>query len=269
MPELREGPARPGRTVSAPVASGVPVLAAGAALGAAAAVAAAGRAVAELERSERDPDEVGRLADDVLARAEFQPREPSIVDRALEWLGERLAELFGQLFGAGGGTSSVGVALMVVGAVVAAVFLARNLRYAPRRRPDDDDDEPWLAVDEVHDAAGWDDAAVAAEAAGDWRQGLRCRFGALTTRLGDRGLLPPEPGRTTGEHRVDVRRSLPAAAEDFALAAELFDRAWYGGLPTGPDEAARFAAAAAAVLAVEPAPDRRPVGVGAAPVAAP
>jgi hypothetical protein len=249
------------------VASGVPVLAAGAALGVVVAVAGAGRAVAELERSERDPDEVGRLADDVLARAEFQPREPSIVDRALEWLGERLAELFGQLFGAGGGASSVGVALMVVGVVVAAVFLARNLRYAPRRRPDDDD-EPWLAVDEVHDAAGWDDAAVAAEAAGDWRQGLRCRFGALTTRLGDRGLLPPEPGRTTGEHRVDVRRSLPAAAEDFALAAELFDRAWYGGLPTGPDEAARFAAAAA-VLAVEPAPDRRPIGAGAAPVAAP
>lgn len=268
MPERRHRPARPTPTAFAPGAPGVPVVVAGALLGVVVAGAGAGRAVAELERSERDPEEVGRLAEDVLARSEFLPREPSLADRVLEWLGERLAELFGQLFGAGGGTSFVGIALMVVGVVVAAVFLARNLRAAPRRRPDDDD-EPWLAVDEVRDATDWDDDAAAAEAAGDWRQGLRCRFGALTTRLGDRGLLPPEPGRTTGEHRADVRHSLPAAAVDFAVAAELFDRAWYGGLATGPDEAARFAAAAAAVLAVGPDTDRRGVGAGAAPVGAP
>jgi len=254
-------------TAAAAAARSLAILAAGTLVSV---VAVAARAVADLEPPQRDPDEVGRLADDVLARSEFQPREPSLVDRALEWLGERLADLFSRIFGVGGGGSNaVGIALMVVAIGAAAVLLARNLRGVPRRRRPDDDDEPWLAVDEVRDAPGWDEAAAAAEAAGDWRQGLRCRFGALTTRLGERGLLPPEPGRTTGEHRADVRRTLPAAGDDFAVAAELFDRAWYGGLPTGPDEAARFAAAAAAVLAVDPPPDRQPVGIGAAPVASP
>jgi hypothetical protein len=233
------------------------------------AVAAAGRAVADLETPERDPDQVGRLAEDVLARSEFLPREPSVVDRLVLWLGERLGDVLLQFFGEGTGGSSFLSAVLLVMVVVAVVVLVRNLRGAALRRRPTDDDEPWLRVDEVRDAVDWDDAAAVAESVGDWRQGLRCRFGALTTRLGDRGLLPPEPGRTTGEHRADVRRSLPGAGDDFAVAAELFDRAWYGGLPTGPDEAARFAVASAAVLAVEPGSDRRLVGAGGQPVAAP
>jgi hypothetical protein len=42
---------------------------------------------------------------------------------------------------------------------------------------------------------------------------------------------------------------MPEVAEAFDDAADLFDRAWYGDLPTGPDEAARFRSDAEQVLA--------------------
>ena len=57
------------------------------------------------------------------------------------------------------------------------------------------------------------------------------------------------PGRTSGEYRADVRESLPEVAEAFAAAADLFERAWYGDLPTGEAEAVRFSRDAELVLA--------------------
>ena len=91
-------------------------------------------------------------------------------------------------------------------------------------------------------------AARRHEAAGEWKEGLRCRFRGLVERLIARGAIPDVPGRTAGEFRIDLRETLPDAAADFAGAADLFERAWYGDLPTGPDEAARFEGLAERVL---------------------
>ncbi len=48
------------------------------------------------------------------------------------------------------------------------------------------------------------------------------------------------PGRTAGEERAAVALARPPIAAPFAGATELFERAWYGGLPTGPAESERF-----------------------------
>jgi hypothetical protein len=86
----------------------------------------------------------------------------------------------------------------------------------------------------------WQAEALAHESAGEWREALRCRYRAMVAALAARGLIDEVPGRTSGEYRAVVTRSVPGAAPDFSGATELFERAWYGGKPTGPEDSARF-----------------------------
>ncbi len=67
--------------------------------------------------------------------------------------------------------------------------------------------------------------------------------------LGLAVLLAPSPGRTAGEYSDHVAQVLPEVAAPFDDATDLFERAWYGDMPTGPDESARFQEAAGRVLA--------------------
>jgi hypothetical protein len=95
----------------------------------------------------------------------------------------------------------------------------------------------------------WRAEADALEAAGRWKEGLRCRYRALIAELVRRGAIPDQPGRTAGEYVSDVAGTLPAAAPALAAATELFEAAWYGDLPTGAGEAERFRRFDAQVLA--------------------
>lgn len=203
-----------------------------------------------------DPEEVRRAADEILGGARFEEPERSLVQRFLGWVADVLERLFGgddgtvlpsAGGGGGGGSPLVTIVLLVVAValVVAAVRALRGTRWR-RPRPVDDLD---VAVEGRRGAAAWDDLAHRLEAEGRWKDAMRARFGALVERLVDRGVVAEVPGRTTGEYRVDVRSTLPEAAGAFAEAADLFDRAWYGDLPTGPEEASRFRADAERVLA--------------------
>ena len=87
------------------------------------------------------------------------------------------------------------------------------------------------------------------EAEGEWKLALRARYRELVRTLTDRRQLPDVAGRTTGELRVDLDRTTPAASADFDVACLLFELAWYADVPTGVDENARFREAATGVLA--------------------
>jgi hypothetical protein len=168
----------------------------------------------------------------------------------LDWLDDRLDSLFPDNLSIGGaGGSTLFTLLLLAAALMLVLYLVRHWRRAGRRRPSEE--VVSFAIEEERSVREWDAAALQAEAAGDWKEGLRCRFGALVGRLAAIGAVPPVPGRTAGEFRADVRASVPSAAADFADAAELFERAWYGDLPTGAAEAERFAADAGRVLAAE------------------
>jgi hypothetical protein len=211
---------------------------------------------------EHDPQQVRELADDVLERDEFQPPERSLLERFVDWLQDLLDDGDGRSDGTEGrpgtgGSSPVGVVLLVL-AVVAVGSLAHHLLRRPRRRRDDDAD-PEIELESPRAPRQWLADAERAEAEGRWKDGLRCRFRALVEQLVEEGVVPEVAGRTSGELRADVRAVAPPAAAAFAEAAELFDRAWYGDLPTGPEEVRRFAVAAARTLA---GVARRPAGVG-------
>jgi len=124
--------------------------------------------------------------------------------------------------------------------VVVAVRYTRALRDGPGPAE--------VAPPRLRPAVDWRADAAANEAAGHWRAALRCRYRALVADLAARGLVEEVPGRTAGEYRREVGVNAPAAAGDFDGATALFEAAWYGNRPTGPDEAQRFRALEGRVL---------------------
>lgn len=227
---------------------GIPVAAASAAPVAAAAEPDPG---AQLPEPEHDPEEVRREADAILAGEEYRPPEKSIFTRILDWIAEKLGELLGgQPQPGGSGGRSIGAWVVLAVLVGLAALIAWRFARTTRRTSRQGDEEAFdIELTALRTPAGWAGEAERFEAAGEWKEALRARFRALLADLLDRGTIDDLPGRTTGEYRVLVRRRAPGAAAAFAGACDLFDRAWYGNLPTGSAENARLRALAADVLA--------------------
>ena len=106
-----------------------------------------------------------------------------------------------------------------------------------------------IDIEEDRPADVWRADAEQAEASGQWKLALRARYRWLLGELIERQLLANVPGRTPGEYRNDLARLLPDQATASATATELFERAWYGNEPTGPDENRQFRSCAEQVLA--------------------
>jgi hypothetical protein len=198
---------------------------------------------------QQDPDEARRRAEEILARPEFQPPGRSPVERVLDWVFDRLDELFGRLGGIGGGGSAglIGWLLLAAGAATLVALVVTAVRRRPRRSPRDVK-RAAVVVDRSREPRDWRDEAAGHAAAGRWKDALRCRYRALVGDLARRGLLDEIPGRTTGEERSQLAVTTPPAAPDFSRATDLFDRAWYGDEPTGPAEHERFVALETTVL---------------------
>jgi len=193
----------------------------------------------QLRVPEPTTEEANRRADEIVAGARFQDPPKSIVDRILEWIVEQLDKIQIPGIGAGaGGGSQVIVWIFIAALVLLAVFLVSRTRLSRRMGPGDPD---FLVDAEVtRSELEWLVEAERFEAAGQWKQALRCRFRALVRTMIERGVVRDIPGRTTGEYRVEVGRHAPGVATAFAGASELFDRAWYGDEPTGAAESSRF-----------------------------
>ena len=196
---------------------------------------------------EQDPQAVRDLADRILGDARYDRPPRPLAERVLDWIGERLGDLFGTLVGGGGGT--VIAWLVLLGAIGGVVYLL--VRYGRVSLPSVvRDDASRVMVELTRSPDEWRAAAADHEAAGRWAEGLRCRHRALVAALVRQGVVADQAGRTAREHGRDVATHLPAAAPAMGEATDLFEAAWYGGRPTGPDEARRFEALEATVLGV-------------------
>lgn len=195
----------------------------------------------------QDPSAVRDLADEILADPRYDRPSPSLLQRALDWVGERLADAFGALVGSGGGTILAWLILLAaVGGVVYLLVRHGRVTLPALARPA----EAEVMVELTRSASEWRAEAARLEAEGRWAEGLRCRHRGLVADLVRRGAIPEQAGRTAGEYVRDVARTLPDAAASLAAATELFEAAWYGGASTGPEEARRFGELDAQVLAV-------------------
>lgn len=193
-----------------------------------------------------DADEARRAAEEVLSGPEYRQAGESWISKALTAIDEWFQRLFTSLGGGGSGGGSVIswiiVILAVAGAAVAVVLAVRSIRRTRRATGDADDDAERSSTRRRRrdTDVDWAREAETLEAEGRWRDAMRARYGALVAEMARRRVVDPAASRTTGEHRREVGAAAPAAAPDFDGAAELFDRAWYGNLPTGPEEVERF-----------------------------
>lgn len=216
-----------------------------------------------------DPAQLTEDVRRVMAQEQFR-YEPSWFDRLSEWIGRQLERLFGGGGGTeapgatfGGGAGSVVAWLMILAALAAVVAVVVYVVRNRVRRPDrDDDDATDIEVEHRRRAREWARDAERLEAEGDWKGALRARYRELVRTLVDRGQVPDIAGRTTGELRQDLTVTTPGASEAFDTASLLFELAWYAHVPTGPDEARRFAAAAQDVLAAPTVSSTAPAEVG-------
>jgi hypothetical protein len=201
-------------------------------------------AAATLIAADPPPESIRGWVDEIVARPEFQPPPPTLLERVADAV-ERLLEWIARPLSSAGAGGIYGVVAWIV-LVGAAVLLAWGLvrlvtRWAPgprRRRADG------VAAEEAGGgvvAAEWRRRAEAAEAAGDLDLAVRCWWRALVADLDDLGALDEHPAGTAGEYRAEVAaRRLDLAdldlGEPFDRSTDVFEPVWYGGRPAGAAE---------------------------------
>lgn len=155
-----------------------------------------------------------------LTGRQYRSARPNMLTRLLTWLLDhlRLPEVHG--------TGSKVVLLVVVLAVVAAVFYAVQ-RSGGLRRQARTAGEAVFGV-RILTAADHRRAAEAAERVEDWRTAVMERFRAVTRELEERVVLVPQPCRTADEVAVAAGAWLPELADRLRRAAQLFDDVRYG-----------------------------------------
>lgn len=207
--------------------------------------------LADLPVPETGPDEARQIARDVMADFEWgtSTEDENWLQSLARSIAEGIGAVLDALFGSGIVTVLMWAALLGLVGWVLVVVLRRR-----RSRPKVEKPVARLtSLEASRRPHEWRSEAEELEARGEWKLGLRARYRSLVSELIHAKQLRDVPGRTTGEFRIELADRLPQAAEPFAGATDLFDRAWYGDRPTGPPEAAEFERRAAEVLGRVPA----------------
>jgi hypothetical protein len=191
-------------------------------------------------------EEVRQLADEIVSRPEFATPQPTLIERAINEVEKQIGKLLNAV--ADGGAGSVVGLVLLAGVIGVIVWL--SIRYG--RTVEVDRRLAGVTVEGVsrRSPAEWRAEAEEHEAAGDWKEALRCRYRALVGDLVAEGLLDDTAGRTTGELAAELRARAPVRATDFDAATQLFELAFYADRVTGPQESARFQELALAVTGV-------------------
>lgn len=192
-----------------------------------------------------DPDEIRQKADDILARPEYREAQPGLVERAIDWLSQRLGEVFGSVVGnSGSGGYYLGYILLIL-ALVAIGYIAVKVfpRSGGLRRP-----RAAVVLQSIPRATRdqWLARAAEAEAGGRWGEAVHARYHALTTGLADRKVLPAAESTTSGEHRTAFAQGAgpqPDRVAVFDGVTDRYEHVWFGGREAAADDSQAVAAA--------------------------
>ncbi len=205
----------------------------------------------QLPPLEEDPERIAELADDIVARSEFN-ENLSLWQRFVRWLNERLGAVDPDP-NVGDPTVLSGPAqvLLISAAVLTVAFVLWRIYKSwtglPKKVKEDEDDVEASQVGQRRSVVDWSEEARAHEAAGRWAEAIRCWYRVSVARLADRDLVRDIPGRTSGEYRYEVSENAPDIAPTFDAASDVFDAVWYGGEPASPAQSERVKALSGAV----------------------
>ncbi|WP_380279176.1 DUF4129 domain-containing protein [Kitasatospora purpeofusca] len=163
-------------------------------------------------------------ARDELVKADYHRHDPSIQERVVNWVLDRIDDALGALAG-GGTTGTTGLVLFLVVALVIGAALWWRLG-APKRAARTD--LGVFAGAGPRSAAEHRAEAERHAAAGRWAEAVREQMRALVRGLEERTLLDPRPGRTADEAAAEAGRALPEHAAALVAAARVFDDIAYG-----------------------------------------
>jgi len=150
------------------------------------------QAALRAEAKTPDPAAAAAKLRAILADGRYQPQQPSLFDRFVQWVVQRLADLLRGLHAGGGGSAppllAIEVAVAAVILLLLLFFLARagigrgaGLAVRARRRG------------RASSADEYFEAADRMAAAGDWSGALRALAGGVATRLGGPGAWEHSP----------------------------------------------------------------------------
>jgi hypothetical protein len=167
-------------------------------------------------------DEAREAAVRELSDPAYVSDDPNPLQRAIEWILDRLGELF-----AGAGGMSGLTAIVIIVALVVLIVIVIRLRTGRTGRALRSGAKVFGST--VMTAAEHRAAAEKAAAAGDLAEAVRERFRAVVRELEQRGVLDARAGRTVDEVAFEAGQALPVLADDLRGAAMQFDDVWYGG----------------------------------------
>ncbi|WP_368397196.1 DUF4129 domain-containing protein [Streptomyces sclerotialus] len=158
-----------------------------------------------------------------LSKPRYHEYAPNPLQRALNWLWQRVDDLLGA---AAGATPGGWVGLLVIALAALLLIIALRLRLGALRRTPTTG--PALFTDRPRTAAEHRSAAEAHAALSDWAPAVQERMRAIVLALEERALLTPAPGRTADEAATESGRAFPAHADRLRAAARTFDAITYG-----------------------------------------
>jgi hypothetical protein len=171
-----------------------------------------------------------------LSRDAYRAAEPSLAERLLTWLLDRIGDLFDRAASASPGG---GLGLLAIAAVVVLLVVAVLMRFGPLSRSAVRTAE----FDLGRAGAGPADHRALADrfaAEGRYAEAVRERLRAVVRDLEGRGAVDPRPGRTVDEIVTEAGRALPGAAAPMVLGARVFSEIWYGGRCAAADDDTRL-----------------------------
>ncbi len=198
-----------------------------------------------------DRDEARRLAERELADPKYED-EPSLPERIVQWVLDRIADL---LDGAAGASPGQWLAGLVAVALLVIIGLAvrRQIRLGNPRTTAGE-----LFGERVVSAAEHLAAADAAAVRGDWRTAVVERFRGVVRGLEERNVIEARPGRTADEAALDAGAALPSSAPALRDGALVFDRVRYGDYEATDADDARLRALVDAAVSTQ----RHPASIG-------
>ncbi|WP_354499715.1 DUF4129 domain-containing protein [Mycetocola sp. 2940] len=171
-----------------------------------------------------------------LSKPEYTAARPSLFDLLSQEFFAWLARLFQP--GASVGLDWLPVA--VVGLVIAGLVVALVIWGVPRVNRRSRPATGLFGDDDRRTASELRRAAAAAASAGDWTLAVLEQFRAVARGLAERTIVLVSPGTTAHDVAGRASAAFPAASDDLAGAADVFDRVRYLGSDGTPADYERL-----------------------------